>query len=40
MIITSLPIIIFGIFDKHYPKIKLNFSPLLYLPGAKKMEYN
>lgn len=37
---TLLPIIIYGIYDKSYPKTKLNWSPLLYFPGISRNYFN
>ena len=37
---TFFPIIIYGIFDKEYSKVKLLFAPLLYKPGHDRFYFN
>lgn len=40
ILFTFAPIIIYGVFDKEYPKVKLLFAPLLYKPGHDQFYFN
>ncbi len=40
ILFTVLPIVLFGVFDKTYPKSKLLFSPLLYKTGTDHFYFN